>query len=124
MNQVKKFDLEYSYDKEVDSIHIRITDDYKYKESLELEDGIILDFSDEGIPVGLEILDISVLFSLDKECFENIENINISIDITNFRISLNFLIEILIKNEIVNQPFSTIAKNDIHIPEMNVICSC
>lgn len=124
MNQVKKFDLEYSYDKEVDSIHIRITDDYKYNESLELEDGIILDFSDEGIPVGLEILDISVLFSLDKDCFENIENINISIDITNFRISLNFLIEILIKNEIVNQPFSTIAKNDINIPEMNVICSC
>ncbi len=124
MNQVKKFDLEYSYDSEVDSIHIRITDKYEYKESLELEDGIILDFSTEGIPVSLEILDISDLFSVDKECFENIENINISIDITNFRISLNFLIEVLIKNEIVNRPFSTIAKNDIHIPEMNVICSC
>lgn len=124
MNQVKKFDLEYSYDSEVDSIHIRITDKYEYKESLELEDGIILDFSTEGIPVSLEILDISDLFSVDKECFENIENINISIDITNFRISLNLLIEVLIKNEIVNRPFSTIAKNDIHIPEMNVICSC
>ena len=92
MNQVKKFDLEYSYDSEVDSIHIRITDKYEYKESLELEDGIILDFSTEGIPVSLEILDISDLFSVDKECFENIENINISIDITNFRISLNLLI--------------------------------
>ncbi|MBE6496559.1 MAG: DUF2283 domain-containing protein [Methanobrevibacter thaueri] len=124
MNQVKKFDLEYSYDSEVDSIHIRITDKYEYKESLELEDGIILDFSTEGIPVSLEILDISDLFSVDKECFENIENINISIDITNFRISLNLLIEVLIKNEIVNRPFSTIAKNDINIPEMNVICSC
>ena len=45
MNQVKKFDLEYSYDMEVDSFHIKITEDYEYRESLELEDGIILDFS-------------------------------------------------------------------------------
>lgn len=123
MSQVKKFDLKYSYDKEVDSIHIKITEDYQYKESLELEDGIILDFSNEGIPVGLEILDISELFSVQKEVFENIENINISIDITNFSISLNLLIEVLIKNRVVNQPFSTIAKNIINIPEMNVICS-
>ena len=124
MSQVKKFDLKYSYDKEVDSIHIKITEDYQYKESLELEDGIILDFSNEGIPVGLEILDISELFSVQKECFENIENINISIDITDFSISLNLLIEVLIKNRVVNQPFSTIAKNIINIPEMNVVCSC
>lgn len=124
MNQVKKFDLKYSYDNEVDSIHIKITQDYEYKESLELEDGIILDFSNEGIPVGLEILYISELFSVQKECFENIENINISIDITNFSISLNLLFEVLIKNPVINQPFRTIAKNIINIPEMNVICSC
>lgn len=124
MNQVKKFDLKYSYDNEVDSIHIKITQDYEYKESLELEDGIILDFSNEGIPVGLEILYISELFSVQKECFENIENINISIDITNFSISLNLLFEVLIKNQVINQPFRTIAKNIINIPEMNVICSC
>ena len=123
MNQVKKFDLEYSYDMEVDSIHIKITEDYEYRESLELEDGIILDFSTEGIPIGVEILDISELFSVEKECFENIENINISIDITNFSISLNLLIEVLSKNKVVNQPFSTIAKNTIHVPEMNVICT-
>lgn len=123
MNRVRKFDLKYSYDGEVDSIHIKITEDYEYKESLELEDGIILDFSTEGIPMGLEILDISELFSVEKECFENIENINISIDITNFSISLNLLIEVLSKNQVVNQPFSTITKNTIHVPEMNVICT-
>lgn len=124
MNQVKKFDLKYSYDVEIDSIHINITEDYEYKESLELEDGIILDFSTEGIPVGLEILDVSELFSVDKKCFDNIETINISIDITNVSISLNILIEVLSKNQVLNQPFSTIAKNIIHSPEMNIICSC
>lgn len=123
MNQIKTFDLKYSYDIEVDSIHIKITDDYNYQESLELENGIILDFSDEGIPVALEILDISDLFSVDKESFENIENINMSIDITNSSISLNMLMEVLGKNKVLIHPFTTIAKNSINVPEMNVICT-
>ena len=124
MSQIKKFDLEYSYDIEVDSIFIKIKENYKYRESLELEDGIILDFSEEGIPVALEILDISDLFSVKKDCFNNIENINITIAITNSSISLNLLIELLIDNEKIDQPFSTIAKNVINVPEMEVICYC
>ena len=64
MNQIKTFNLKYSYDIEVDSIHIK-TDDYTYYESLELEEAIILDFSDEWIPVALEILDIAELFSVE-----------------------------------------------------------
>ena len=124
MSQIKKFDLEYSYDIEVDSIFIKIKENYKYRESLELEDGIILDFSEEGIPVALEILDISDLFSVKKDCFNNIENINITIAITNSSISLNLLIELLIDNEKIDQPFNTIAKNVINVPEMEVICYC
>lgn len=124
MSQIKKFDLKYSYDIEVDSIFIKIKENYKYRESLELEDGIILDFSEEGIPVALEILDISDLFSVKKDCFNNIENINITIAITNSSISLNLLIELLIDNEKIDQPFSTIAKNIINVPEMEVICYC
>lgn len=124
MSQIKKFDLKYSYDIEVDSIFIKITENYKYQESLELEDGIILDFSEEGIPVALEILDISNLFSVKKDCFNNIENINITIAITNSSISLNLLMELLINNEKIDQPFSTIAKNIINVPEMEVICYC
>ncbi|WP_295609429.1 DUF2283 domain-containing protein [uncultured Methanobrevibacter sp.] len=124
MSQIKKFDLKYSYDIEVDSIFIKITENYKYQESLELEDGIILDFSEEGIPVALEILDISDLFSVKKDCFNNIENINITIAITNSSISLNLLMELLIDNEKIDQPFSTVAKNIINVPEMEVICYC
>ena len=124
MNQIKTFNLKYSYDMAVDSIHIKITEDYKYRESLELEEGIILDFSDEGIPVALEILDISELFSIKKDCFNNIEDIKITICITNSSISLKMLIVALNDNEKVNQPFSTITKNLINVPEIEVICSC
>ena len=44
MNQNKHFNLEFSYDIDVDSIFINIVDEYDYKESIELEEGIILDF--------------------------------------------------------------------------------
>ena len=124
MNKIKKFDLNYSYDNEVDSIHIRITDDYEYGESLELEEGIILDFSKDNVPVALEMLDISELFSIDKDYFENIDNINATIEITSSSISLNLLIEASIHDKVINQPFSTITKNFINVPEISVICSC
>ena len=123
MSQVKKFELTYSYDINVDSIHINITNEYEYKESLELEEGIILDFSTDGIPVALEILDISELFSVEKECFKHIEDIDISITITNSSITLNLLMVVLRNHEIINQPFNTIAKNIINVPEMNIICT-
>lgn len=116
--------MKYSYDREVDSIHIRITDDYVYGESLELEEGIILDFSKDNIPVALEILDISELFSIDMDYFENINNINVTIEITSSSISLNLLIEASMHDKIINQPFSTITKNLINVPEISVICSC
>lgn len=83
-----------------------------------------MDFSTEGIPVALEILDISDLFSVKRDCFNHIEDINITITINNSSISLNLLMEILQDSEKINQPFSTIAKNIINVPEMEVICSC
>lgn len=123
MNQIKKYDLKYSYDREVDSIHIRIADEYEYNESLEIEEGIILDFSKDDIPVALEILDISELFCINKDYFDNIDNINVTIEITSSSISLNLLIEASIQDKVINQPFSTITKNFINVPEISVICS-
>jgi hypothetical protein len=32
--------------------------------------------------------------------------------------------ELLINNEKIDQPFSTVAKNIINVPEMEVICYC
>ena len=97
MNQNKHFNLEFSYDTDVDSIFINIVDEYVYKESIELEEGIILDFDTNGIPVALEILDISSLFGIDKISFENIQDIQMKIKI-NSCINLELIMVLLVKD--------------------------
>ena len=121
MNQNKHFNLEFSYDIDVDSIFINIVDEYDYKESIELEEGIILDFDTYGIPVALEILDISSLFGIDKISFENIQDIQMKIKI-NSCINLELKMVLLVKDMEVMQELDKFIKNDINLPEM-VCCS-
>ena len=49
--------MEIRYDKEVDAMYIKLSEG-RYLESEELEDGVIIDFSDEGKIIGLEILNV------------------------------------------------------------------
>ena len=121
MNQNKHFNLEFSYDIDVDSIFINIVDEYDYKESIELEEGIILDFDTGGIPVALEILDVSSLFGIDKVSFENIQDIKMKIKI-NSCINLELKMVLLVKDREVKQELDRFIKNDINLPEM-VCCS-
>ena len=121
MNQNKHFNLEFSYGIDVDSIFINIVDEYVYKESIELEEGIILDFDTNGIPVALEILDISSLFGIDKISFENIQDIQMKIKI-NSCINLELIMVLLVKDRKVKQELDKFIKNDINLPEM-VCCS-
>ena len=121
MNQNKHFNLEFSYDIDVDSIFINIVDEYDYKESIELEEGIILDFDTYGIPVALEILDVSNLFGIDKVSFENIQDIKMKIKI-NSCINLELKMVLLVKDREVKQELDRFIKNDINLPEM-VCCS-
>lgn len=121
MNQNKHFNLEFSYDIDVDSIFINIVDEYDYKESIELEEGIILDFDTGGIPVALEILDVSNLFGIDKVSFENIQDIKMKIKI-NSCINLELKMVLLVKDMEVMQELDKFIKNDINLPEM-VCCS-
>ena len=121
MDQNKHFNLEFSYDIDVDSIFINIVDEYDYKESIELEEGIILDFDTGGIPVALEILDVSNLFGIDKVSFENIQDIKMKIKI-NSCINLELKMVLLVKDMEVMQELDKFIKNDINLPEM-VCCS-
>jgi uncharacterized protein YuzE len=57
-----------------------VKDDYEYKESVELDERIILDFDKNDISVALEILDASKIFDVpDKQYLSNKESVNMSI---------------------------------------------
>ena len=62
----------YDYDEFCDNLGIKIDEKFKYLESVEMEDGIILDFDVNNRPVSLEILDASKRLNIPKESLNNI----------------------------------------------------
>ena len=121
MSQNKHFNLNYSYDNDSDSIFINVVNEYVYKESIELEEGVILDFDTKGIPVALEILDISQLFGINKDSFNHIQDIRMKIKV-NSCIILELKIDLLIQDKMVHQKLDSFIRNDVNLPEM-ICCS-
>lgn len=54
--------MRFHYDKEEDALYIRF-DESPYRESDEVEKGVILDYDKKGKIIGLEVLDASKKFS-------------------------------------------------------------
>jgi len=73
----------YEYYNDHDILNIYRVRDYKYKTSLELKDGVILDIDKNNIPVSLEILDASEIFKVKNKGFLNdIHEVDMKIEIT------------------------------------------
>ena len=63
----KEFKANTDYDRALDIYTITVDDDFEFKRSLEIEDGVILDFDKDNIPISIEILDISKRLSIKKQ---------------------------------------------------------
>jgi len=112
-------EIESMYDYHFDVFGIRVKDDYEYKESVELEEGIILDFDKNDIPVALEILDASKIFDVpDKQYLSNRESVNMSIRITDKVISLEIRVMVNIHNNKGVKTMDSSTINNINAPSM------
>lgn len=109
----------YRYDSLSDNLGIKVTRDFEYDETIEMDDGILIDFDFDSIPVSLEILDASKRFDLDKECLKNIICLEIDISVDEKSISVNATIGVLI-DEIENKHvFESSTSNYANIPEIS-----
>ena len=115
----KTLEIESRYNYYFDVLAIKIADPYEYQESIELEEGIILDFDTNNIPVAIEILDASKVLNVpDKQYLSNRKKIKMKISISEkvIEVHLNVNIEIHNKKEIMS--FNSLAINDINAPVM------
>lgn len=117
---IEKYNLKYSYDDETDSIYIKIENNNKYEVSLELENGIIMDFSSNGNPMGLEILDVGKLFNISKTSLNHITDIIMVVEISNLSIKLSLLVEFLKED---TRSFQSITKNTVGASQLMLIAS-
>lgn len=63
----KELNVNQDYDSNLDIYTITVDEDFEFQKSLEIEEGVILDFDENNIPISIEILDISKRLSITKQ---------------------------------------------------------
>jgi len=113
---LKEGNIEWEYDFVGDSLFINVIRDYKYKESIELTDDVILDIDEDNRPVALEILDASKIFGLKKAFIKQLAEIEAHIKITERFISIKASFLFLIHQKSTLKPLNEQTVNLISLP--------
>ncbi len=109
-------DVEWEYDFVGDSLYINVIRDYKYRESIEITDDVILDIGEDNRPVALEILDASKLFKLEKQYIRQLVGLKANIKITEEIISIKASFSFLVHQKSTPKPLNEQTVNDISLP--------
>ena len=112
MKPENKFNVNYNYDFINDILLFEVKHDFDYKETIEMDDGILLDFDNGNIPVSLEILSASKKLNVPKESLRNLVDFNMNIVSTSKIISINANICLDTRNNINNQNIKQITSNN------------
>jgi uncharacterized protein YuzE len=112
----KNFVMNKDYDAQFDVLYLRIEPEYKYKESIEIGDNIILDFDENYVPVALEILDASKFFNVDKFSLKQDIGLNMQIHIKKDFITIEAKFIFIVRNKKELMPFNVETNNDINLP--------
>lgn len=116
---IKHFDINTEYDYPLDIFTITVKDDFNFGRSIELEDGVILDFDKDNIPVSIEILDISERLGIKKHEIQNSNasmKIMINEDILMVHIEFKYIVHEKEFNETINSKIA----NNYNIPNMEL----
>jgi uncharacterized protein YuzE len=90
---IKQLDAEYTYDFDLDIVNIQVKQEYIYRESVDLDVGVFLDFDENDFPVNLEIISASKRLNVDKKLLTKPDgDVKIIINSDLIELDVNFLI--------------------------------
>jgi uncharacterized protein YuzE len=104
----------YDYDLENDTIFFYGTNK-KYKTSVDIDD-VIVDISEDGFMMAIEILDASRKFNVQKSDLSNVQYFNAEIRINEETIKITMELKILKRNGLINKSIEAIGINDMNLP--------
>ena len=88
---IKPLEAEYTYEYDLDVVNIKVKRDYVYRESVDFDVGVFLDFDNDDFPVNLEIIDASKRMNVDKKFLINPSgNVNIYINSSLIELKVQF----------------------------------
>lgn len=110
--------LKYMYDYSSDVFGVKVKNDFIYHETVELEDGVLLDFDKNNVPVSLEIMDASKRFNIPKSSLNDLKFFNMTVVVDNKFITINIVIGVLIHNNENKQILESFTVNKYGIPNI------
>lgn len=116
---IKNFEVDMDYDYPLDICTITVKDDYKFGRSLELEEGVILDFDVNNVPVSIELLDISERLGLKKSQIKSSDvQMRIMCNEDILEVTINFIYKVHEKE--FNEIFDSRIANNYDLPLMEL----
>ena len=109
--------LKYMYDYSSDVFGVKVKNDFIYHETVELEDGVLLDFDKNDVTVSLEIMDASKRFNIPKSSLNDLKFFNMTV-VDNKFITINVVIGVLIHNNENKQILESFTVNKYGIPNI------
>lgn len=92
------FEVEYFYNKSIDTLGIKAKRDFQYWETIEMDEGILLDFDMGNVPTALEILNASKKLNVSEESLENMKCFNMKVRIDKESILMDAIFGFMIQN--------------------------
>ncbi|MDL2271180.1 DUF2283 domain-containing protein [Methanobrevibacter sp. OttesenSCG-928-I08] len=114
---MESYELNYNYDYKYDLLDMTIKDNFKFKESVELDDGVILDFDENNRPISLEIISASKVLSTDKKNLIN-PTIEMFINVSDEKIHVEVIFAYELHNKSADISIEKDIVNDYNIPAM------
>ena len=109
---------DYRYYYSYDVLGIKVLEPFVYEETVEVAEGVLLDFDETHKACSLEILDASKRLQVPKSSLRKIENFRISISVSEKSISLSCMFKVNVHNNEVYPSFESITSNYSNIPTM------
>ncbi|MBQ2654116.1 MAG: DUF2283 domain-containing protein [Methanobrevibacter sp.] len=106
----------YKYDILSDTLGVKVNKKFQYGETVEMGDGILLDFDNNNVPVSLEILDASNRLNFPRESLNNIVLFKMEVCVEEKSISLNAMICVLVEDRENTKTIEYFTSNRSHFP--------
>ncbi len=118
MNIENSYEVEYMYDESADILGIKATRDFTYHETIELDEGLLLDFDEDNVPTALEIHDASKRLNVPKNSLNKLIFFHMKVTVDAKSISINAIFGLLIHNKENKQELESFTSNNYNIPNM------
>ena len=117
------FELDYNYDSSCDVLVVKVKRDFTYAKTVEMDEGVLLDFDINNVPISLEILDASKIFKVPKCSLNNPSSFNMKVCVNEDSIKIDVIMEVVIDYHHENTKLDSLVNNYANIPSMETTLS-